>query len=658
MPEILIEKKEIHLKLIYCGSPSYRGYIENVLQIAAMTNTNIDDEVNRNAFTITNSILEQEKTFQINQLIHEILLAQTHTASVFQDNYTIKTKICLLPLVFKVYLKTIFASENEYSKRIEQLMKSVDGICFVADSDRKNTMENLRCIDFINIKLQEEKNRRRKENRGIPFEIPIIIEYDNRSSPNALPTEILNRKINENYFPWIEAESNKGIGVLETYEKLLGLALNSVCNHILTKESSLNRASIPLLIASTSTNSDLNIQTNKIESANIEKIEGSYGENNVSKKVSSSKITLTGDPLHPDIEEAEKIAQSERKRLVDENGLDKVALESIVTIDKKMFKIFEYISKIKDLNDPILIIGESGTGKELIADLVHKSSSRKSDIILKINCASLNENLIESELFGYVKGAFTNANKDKLGYFDIANNGTLFLDEIGELSLNLQGKLLRVIEYGDFMPLGSTKPKKTNARIIAATNKNLSNEIEKGHFKLDLFYRLEIYKIDMIPLRMRYKDLDSTLKYYLEKESEGKVTSISKCANECIKGFLSSEPACYGNIRSVINMIKKALVFNEGNTLTLSSLPEDVISYRNIEKENQKFLLFELLNETWIKANRPKNLYGIEKATYEEAKKRFSWLPSDKTVNRWFVHDLKVHIGDDGNLSIEKLSKT
>ncbi|MCK5186366.1 MAG: sigma-54-dependent Fis family transcriptional regulator, partial [Deltaproteobacteria bacterium] len=213
----------------------------------------------------------------------------------------------------------------------------------------------------------------------------------------------------------------------------------------------------------------------------------------------------------------------ERERLRKENILLKkeinkeFGLENIITKNDKMLQIFETIHKISDYDTSVLILGESGTGKELVAKAIHYNSKRSGKPFVAINCGAIPENLLESELFGYVKGAFTDANQNKKGLFEEANGGTLLLDEIGELPSNLQVKLLRALQEGEVRKVGDTKQIKLDVRIIAATSKNLGQEVRNDSFREDLFYRLNVIQIDLPPLRERREDIPLLINHFLNR---------------------------------------------------------------------------------------------------------------------------------------------
>ncbi|QQS34757.1 MAG: sigma-54-dependent Fis family transcriptional regulator [Ignavibacteriales bacterium] len=249
----------------------------------------------------------------------------------------------------------------------------------------------------------------------------------------------------------------------------------------------------------------------------------------------------------------------------------KDVFSSIITQDEKMIKLFHLVEKFAETDNSVLIWGESGSGKELIAEAIHKISSRRSKKFVAVNAGVFAQELFASEFFGYEKGAFTGAEKDKAGFMEEANGGTLFLDEIGELTLPIQVKLLRVLQDEEFYRLGSTKNIKVDVRIIAATNKNLFEEIQKGNFRKDLFFRLNINSIALPPLRERKGDIELLSNYFLDMFSRKYSKEICRISEQVLNSLKSySFP---GNVRELMNIINSAIIVESSEELKKKSLP-------------------------------------------------------------------------------------
>jgi two-component system response regulator AtoC len=272
----------------------------------------------------------------------------------------------------------------------------------------------------------------------------------------------------------------------------------------------------------------------------------------------------------------------ERERLKDENRLLKeelvgsYCLQNIISRNSRMKEIFTLIRKVCDYKTTVLILGESGTGKELIAKAIHYNSNRSHAPFIPLNCGAIPENLLESELFGHMKGAFTDATMDKPGLFELANGGTLFLDEMGEMSFPLQVKLLRVLQEGEIRRVGASTSRKIDVRVISATSKVLSREVADGRFRGDLFYRLNVFSIDLPPLRERMEDIPLLVEHFLTKYTAKlgiRAPRLTPEALKCLMGY--SWP---GNIRELENCIERGLVLAEG-AIDADSLP-DVIRGR------------------------------------------------------------------------------
>jgi transcriptional regulator with PAS, ATPase and Fis domain len=254
--------------------------------------------------------------------------------------------------------------------------------------------------------------------------------------------------------------------------------------------------------------------------------------------------------------------------------LEKSGLKLLVGNSSKIAEVRDKINTIAKTDTTVLITGESGTGKEILTNMVHYQSNRAEKPFVRVNCAALTESLLESELFGHEKGAFTGADKIHRGKFEIANNGTILLDEIGELSLNTQAKLLRVLQEREFERVGGSDTIKINFRLIASTNKDLKKEVEKRSFRNDLYYRINIMPINLPPLRERKEDISILANYFiseLSKEMNKKVSPLSQEIIETLKGY--DWP---GNVRELRNIMERLVVMSHAGEINLSDFPEEL----------------------------------------------------------------------------------
>jgi len=246
----------------------------------------------------------------------------------------------------------------------------------------------------------------------------------------------------------------------------------------------------------------------------------------------------------------------------------------IIGESEKIQEIFRIIDQVADTDVSVLIQGESGTGKEMVARAIHFNSQRAGGELVSVNCGAIPEGILESELFGHEKGSFTGATSQRIGYFEMANNGSIFLDEIGEMSLHLQVKLLRVLELGEFIRVGGTKKKKTNARLIAATNKDLEQEVRSSNFRQDLYYRLKSVIIIMPPLRERGGDIELLTSHFikgLEKKYSFRQKGINPDVYDCFHRY--SWP---GNIRELKNLLESLVLLKKGEKVECVDLPENI----------------------------------------------------------------------------------
>jgi PAS domain S-box-containing protein len=251
----------------------------------------------------------------------------------------------------------------------------------------------------------------------------------------------------------------------------------------------------------------------------------------------------------------------------------KYTLGDIISKNHKIHEIFNILPDIAESDSTVLVQGASGTGKELFAKAIHNLSRRKTKPFVKVNCGALPDTLLESELFGYVKGAFTDAKKDKPGRFALANEGTIFLDEVGDMSPSLQVKLLRVLQEKEYEPLGSTSPRKTDVRIIAATNKDLSKLVNEGKFRDDLFYRLNVVKIELPLLRERREDIPLLIDAFVQKFNAKMGKQLTGVSDEVMRTLMRYDYP--GNVRELENIIEHAFVLCKGDRIDLGCLPKE-----------------------------------------------------------------------------------
>jgi|SRR5690554_296512 len=270
----------------------------------------------------------------------------------------------------------------------------------------------------------------------------------------------------------------------------------------------------------------------------------------------------------------------ERLQLKRENASLRAAesdgfFHGLVGSSEPMRATFETLSKVARYKSTVLITGESGTGKELAARSIHALSPRADKPWVAVNCGAIPENLLESELFGHMRGAFTDATHDKLGLFEQADNGTLFLDEIGEMSLNLQVKLLRVLQEGEVRRVGGTRSIAVDVRVVAATLHDLAQRVDEGHFRADLFYRLNVINVRLPPLRERPEDISALVKHFIQKQNKRLGTAITGVSAEAMKIILDySWP---GNVRELQNCIERGVVLANGPKIDASVLPQRLL---------------------------------------------------------------------------------
>lgn len=314
--------------------------------------------------------------------------------------------------------------------------------------------------------------------------------------------------------------------------------------------------------------------------------------------------------------------------------------KDIIGQSPPMKAIFRMVEKVAGSDTTIMLNGETGTGKGVIARAIHECSPRRGKPLIQINCGATPEGLLESEFFGYRRGAFTGAVSDKPGKFEMANGGTIFLDEIGDMSADLQVKVLRVLEEGEFERVGGRETIKVDARVIAATHRDLEEEVQKGHFREDLFYRLYVIPIMLPALRERKSDIPFLVYHFLEEFARKNQKCIMKVAPEAMQ-LLMNHP-WYGNVRELKNLIERIVVLQEADTLRAEDLPEkirmgeapggrrgdaaggdDGISFQTAVSEFEKALILSALEKTnWVK-NRAADLLQIKRTTLVEKIKRY-----------------------------------
>jgi len=295
------------------------------------------------------------------------------------------------------------------------------------------------------------------------------------------------------------------------------------------------------------------------------------------------------------LEEIKLVVQRalEYKRLQDENFSLRKQLkrrykfDSIVGDSPRMQDVFRLIEKVADSDSTILLTGESGTGKELAARAIHYNSRRKDRCLVPVNCGAIPENLLESELFGHVKGAFTGATASRIGRFEAANGGTIFLDEIGDMSPNLQVKVLRVLQEQEFEPVGSAKSKKVDVRIIAATNQDLDEAVKRKDFREDLYYRLNVIPIHLPPLRDRLGDVALLSNHFMEKFSQRKRRAMKPLGHHIIE--VLNRYDWPGNVRELENLVERLVILAEADEIRPDDLPEKIYSRQTMNLENEVF---------------------------------------------------------------------
>jgi len=259
------------------------------------------------------------------------------------------------------------------------------------------------------------------------------------------------------------------------------------------------------------------------------------------------------------------------QRVMTEQLAQESTFHNLVGSSQSMNRLFETVRKLSTVKSNVLIVGESGTGKELFARAIHYNGVTRTKPFVAVNCGGIPDTLIESELFGYRRGAFTGAMRDKIGYFEAANGGTLFLDEISTLPINVQSSLLRVLEEKVVVPVGDTHPRPIDVRIIAASNQDLDKMVRDGQFREDLLYRLNVVKITLPPLRQRKEDIPLLVHHFLEKYTRQMNKHVLGVTNGTMRALLNHD--WRGNVRELENVIERAVIFAEGRQISVEDMP-------------------------------------------------------------------------------------
>lgn len=272
-------------------------------------------------------------------------------------------------------------------------------------------------------------------------------------------------------------------------------------------------------------------------------------------------------------------AKQQTAKAVKVNSQQIIQFETIIGTSAPLKSSIQQARKIASTDTTVLLLGETGTGKEVFANAIHQASARNNNPIVAVNCSSFSKELLEGELFGHKAGAYTGANKDKSGIVEMADKGTLFLDEVGEIPLELQAKLLRFLESGEFIKLGDTKLSKVDVRLIAATNRNLRNDVKSGHFREDLYYRLNVFAIELPALRDRKEDIEILAGHFADNLKEG--TTLATESLQLLKEY--SWP---GNIRELRNVLQRAIILSDGQQIFPEHLPAEIQSANNSSSSN------------------------------------------------------------------------
>jgi len=300
----------------------------------------------------------------------------------------------------------------------------------------------------------------------------------------------------------------------------------------------------------------------------------------ISKPFKTDEVLLTLKKA-----EEREVLRKENLRLKDRIGVieKRYSFGNIIARSEAMARVFELVEKVSEHKTTVLITGESGTGKELIARAIHANSPRSSEALVGINCGGIPENLLESELFGYKKGAFTDANRDKPGRFEEADRGTLFLDEIGEMPFSLQVKLLRVLQEEEITPLGGVGSRKIDVRVIVATSKDLEKEVTEGRFREDLYYRINVMTIHLPPLRTRKGDVSLLIGYFVNLFNEKLKKQVEAPSSDAMAMLMGYHWP--GNVRELENVMERAVLLSTGRWITPKELPSRLVREGGVGRE-------------------------------------------------------------------------
>ncbi|MBY0244187.1 MAG: sigma-54 dependent transcriptional regulator [Sphingobacteriaceae bacterium] len=285
----------------------------------------------------------------------------------------------------------------------------------------------------------------------------------------------------------------------------------------------------------------------------------------------------------------EKVTLSKRIQQLEKQLGTQYSFDRIIGKSAIIQTAIQAAQKVASTDATVMLTGETGTGKEVFAQAIHNESNRKKYNFIAVNCSAFSKDLLENELFGHKMGAFTGANKETKGIFEEAHKGTVFLDEIGEMPLELQAKMLRVLETGEFLKVGDNKPTKIDVRIITATHRNLKKEVELGHFREDLFYRISTFQIELPPLRKRIEDIEDLVLFFLDlfaAKTNKKITKISKSYLQALQNSTWN-----GNIRELKNIIERSVILTDANCLEIDTLPSN---FKDSDAINEKMLTLDL----------------------------------------------------------------